>query len=75
MIDKCATVPILACMALVQGYTTTVFVASLTCFYRRIPISHVEAGLRSSLVHRAPRPQRAGHEGRPLLGAATRSIT
>jgi UDP-N-acetylglucosamine 2-epimerase (non-hydrolysing) len=34
-------------MALVQGDTTTVLVAALACFYRRIPIGHVEAGLRS----------------------------
>jgi UDP-N-acetylglucosamine 2-epimerase (non-hydrolysing) len=34
-------------MALVQGDTTTVLMASLACFYRRIPIGHVEAGLRT----------------------------
>jgi UDP-N-acetylglucosamine 2-epimerase (non-hydrolysing) len=34
-------------MALVQGDTTTVLVASLACFYRRIPIGHIEAGLRT----------------------------
>lgn len=34
-------------MALVQGDTTTVLCASLACFYRRIPIGHVEAGLRT----------------------------
>jgi UDP-N-acetylglucosamine 2-epimerase (non-hydrolysing) len=34
-------------LALVQGDTTTVLVAALACFYRRIPVGHVEAGLRS----------------------------
>ena len=34
-------------LALVQGDTTTVLVASLACFYRRIPVGHVEAGLRT----------------------------
>lgn len=34
-------------MALIQGDTTTVLVAALACFYRRIPIGHVEAGLRT----------------------------
>jgi UDP-N-acetylglucosamine 2-epimerase (non-hydrolysing) len=34
-------------LALVQGDTTTVLVAALACFYRRIPIGHVEAGLRT----------------------------
>ena len=34
-------------MVLVQGDTTTVFAASLAAFYRRVPVGHVEAGLRS----------------------------
>ncbi len=34
-------------LALVQGDTTTVLVAALACFYRAIPIGHVEAGLRT----------------------------
>lgn len=34
-------------MAIVQGDTTTVLCAALACFYRRIPIGHVEAGLRT----------------------------
>src|SRR5438128_4558172 len=34
-------------MALVEGDTTTVLAAALACFYRRIPIGHVEAGLRT----------------------------
>ncbi len=37
-------------MALVQGDTTTVLVAALACFYRRIPIGHVEAGLRTGNI-------------------------
>lgn len=37
-------------MALVQGDTTTVLMASLACFYRRIPIGHVEAGLRTGNI-------------------------
>jgi UDP-N-acetylglucosamine 2-epimerase (non-hydrolysing) len=37
-------------MAIVQGDTTTVLAAALTCFYRRIPIGHVEAGLRTGNI-------------------------
>ncbi|WP_216177555.1 non-hydrolyzing UDP-N-acetylglucosamine 2-epimerase [Polynucleobacter sp. AP-Feld-500C-C5] len=32
---------------LAQGDTTTVFAASLVCFYKKIPFGHVEAGLRT----------------------------
>lgn len=34
-------------MVLVQGDTTTVFCAAMAAFYRRIPVGHVEAGLRT----------------------------
>jgi UDP-N-acetylglucosamine 2-epimerase (non-hydrolysing) len=32
---------------LVQGDTTTAFAASLAAFYRKVPVAHVEAGLRT----------------------------
>jgi len=34
-------------LMLVQGDTTTVMTASLAAFYRRVPVGHVEAGLRT----------------------------
>lgn len=34
-------------MVLVHGDTTTTFAAALACFYRRISVGHVEAGLRT----------------------------
>lgn len=34
-------------IVLVQGDTTTVLAAALTSFYHRIPVAHVEAGLRT----------------------------
>jgi len=40
-------------MVLVQGDTTTVFATALACFYRRVPVAHIEAGLRT---HRKDNP-------------------
>ena len=34
-------------IVLVHGDTTTTFAASLAAFYRKIPVGHVEAGLRT----------------------------
>jgi UDP-N-acetylglucosamine 2-epimerase len=34
-------------VVLVHGDTTTTSMASLACFYKRIPVAHVEAGLRT----------------------------
>ena len=48
-------------MALVQGDTTTVFTAALCCFYRGIPIGHVEAGLRTGNI-RSPFPEEANRK-------------
>lgn len=45
-------------LALVQGDTTTVLSAALACFYRRVPIGHVEAGLRSGDLQQ-PFPEEA----------------
>lgn len=40
----------------VQGDTSTAFLASLASFYARIPVAHVEAGLRTGNIH-APWPE------------------
>jgi UDP-N-acetylglucosamine 2-epimerase (non-hydrolysing) len=42
----------------VQGDTTTAFAAALSCFYLKIPIVHVEAGLRTGNIH-YPFPEEA----------------
>lgn len=43
-------------VVLVHGDTTTTFVAALACFYLRIPVGHVEAGLRTYNVF-SPYPE------------------
>lgn len=45
-------------LVLVQGDTTTAFCAALAAFYRRIPVGHVEAGLRTGNLE-APWPEEA----------------
>ena len=35
-------------LVFVQGDTTTTFAASLSAFYKKIPVGHIEAGLRTS---------------------------
>ncbi|MBE9141975.1 non-hydrolyzing UDP-N-acetylglucosamine 2-epimerase [Planktothrix mougeotii] len=45
-------------LVLVQGDTTTAFAASLAAFYQRIPVGHVEAGLRTNDVFN-PYPEEA----------------
>lgn len=41
---------------LVHGDTTTTFAAALAAFYRRIPVGHVEAGLRTGNIY-SPWPE------------------
>ena len=41
---------------LVHGDTTTTFVATLAAYYQRIPVGHVEAGLRTGNIY-APFPE------------------
>lgn len=41
---------------LVHGDTTTTFAAALAAFYHKVPVGHVEAGLRTGDVH-APWPE------------------
>ncbi len=45
-------------VVLVQGDTTTVMTVALACFYHRIPIGHVEAGLRTGDMYN-PFPEEA----------------
>ncbi len=45
-------------MMLVQGDTTTVFCAALAAFYNKVPVGHVEAGLRTHNMY-SPWPEEA----------------
>ena len=52
---------------MIQGDTTTAFAAALAAFYRRIPVAHVEAGLRSRDIYN-PYPEEVN---RRLAGVVT----
>jgi UDP-N-acetylglucosamine 2-epimerase (non-hydrolysing) len=39
-------------IVLVQGDTTTAFISSLIAFYKKIPVAHVESGLRSHDIYK-----------------------
>ena len=53
---------------LVHGDTTTTFAASLAAYYRRIPVGHVEAGLRTGNIY-SPWPEEVN---RRLTSVVTR---
>ncbi|MBJ7223089.1 MULTISPECIES: non-hydrolyzing UDP-N-acetylglucosamine 2-epimerase [unclassified Brenneria] len=48
-------------MVLVHGDTTTTLTASLAAFYQRIPVGHVEAGLRTGNLY-SPWPEEANRQ-------------
>ncbi|HXB20231.1 MAG TPA: UDP-N-acetylglucosamine 2-epimerase (non-hydrolyzing) [Candidatus Solibacter sp.] len=52
---------------MIQGDTTTAFGAALAAFYRRVPVAHVEAGLRSRDIYN-PYPEEVN---RRLAGVVT----
>jgi UDP-N-acetylglucosamine 2-epimerase (non-hydrolysing) len=52
-------------LVLVHGDTTTAFAAALAAFYRRVPVGHVEAGLRTGNVY-SPWPEEMN---RKLVGS------
>lgn len=45
-------------LVIVQGDTTTAFAAALAAFYQKIPVGHVEAGLRTDNIYN-PYPEEA----------------
>lgn len=53
-------------VVLVHGDTTTAFAAALACFYRQIPVGHVEAGLRTHNL-KSPFPEEFNRQAVSLL--------
>lgn len=53
-------------LVLVQGDTTSAFAGGLCAFYRRIPVAHVEAGLRTYHMH-SPFPEEFHRQSLSLL--------
>ena len=51
----------------VQGDTTTAFAASLAAFYQKIPVAHIEAGLRSGDIY-APWPEEVNRRMISVIG-------
>lgn len=54
-------------LVLVHGDTTTTLAASLAAYYQRVPVGHVEAGLRTGNIH-SPFPEEVN---RKVAGAIT----
>lgn len=48
-------------LVLVHGDTTTAFAAALSAFYQKIPVGHVEAGLRTGNIY-SPWPEEANRK-------------
>lgn len=48
-------------LVLVHGDTATTFAASLSAFYQKIPVGHIEAGLRTGNLH-SPWPEEANRK-------------
>ena len=53
-------------VVLVHGDTSTTFVTSLACFYKQIPVGHVEAGLRTHNIY-SPYPEEFNREAVSLI--------
>ena len=53
-------------LVLVHGDTTTTFVTALACYYCRIPVGHVEAGLRTHDIY-SPFPEEFNRQGVGLI--------
>lgn len=55
-------------VVLVHGDTTTTFVSALACFYLKIPVGHVEAGLRTYNIY-SPYPEEFNRQAVGIISA------
>lgn len=55
-------------MVLVHGDTTTAFITSLSCYYKKIPVGHVEAGLRTYDVF-SPYPEEFNRQAISIISS------
>lgn len=53
-------------VVLVHGDTSTTFVTALACFYKQIPVGHVEAGLRTYNIY-SPYPEEFNRQAVSLI--------
>lgn len=53
-------------VVLVHGDTSTTFATALACFYLRIPVGHVEAGLRTHNIY-SPYPEEFNRQGVDII--------
>ena len=53
-------------VVLVHGDTSTTFVTALACFYKQIPVGHVEAGLRTYNIY-SPYPEEFNRQAVSIL--------
>lgn len=61
-------------IVLVHGDTSTTFVTALACFYKQIPVGHVEAGLRTYDIH-SPYPEEFNRQAVSIISAYNFSPT
>lgn len=61
-------------VVLVHGDTSTTFVTALACFYMRIPVGHVEAGLRTYNID-SPFPEEFNRQAVSIISAYNFSPT
>lgn len=55
-------------VCLVHGDTSTTFAAALACFYKQVPVGHVEAGLRTGNLY-APYPEEFNRQAVSIVSA------